>query len=401
MNFRGNRRRGLRVEPLEQRAMLAGGNVLANVAGGTLFIRGDAAENHVLVRQLTTSQYRIEGLAGTLVNGKAFEDLSGVSVNIDAQLGAGDDRLAISNDPGGLQSAWNNNIGSPLLTFPVSIPPSLTPKVNVPNAILVWAGEGNDKVAIHALAKIADVRGEGGNDELAVFDSQIRDFLQLGGGEGNNLLAHLWTTAGDARFFARSGGDSVRVNGAVFRNVLVDVGSGDDGVFFGNFGVTQWASIYTGDGEDRVELFEHAYVAWDLIIDTGIDDDSVNIEGIVETEAVSLSTDAVHSHFAIFDRNVFIYLGSGDDFASFDDVGVRRNVTIDAGKGKDFVNAFNVDIAQELFVYMGSGDDLLRGTSVRARRAFLYGGRGTDRYVAFNVVVVNPPPLVAEFELFV
>ena len=83
--------RRLAVESLEDRRLLAG-NVLATLRAGDLVLRGDAADNQIQVARLTTGVYRVQGLAGTTVNGQAtFDAGTGVrDVDVRMQQGGSD-----------------------------------------------------------------------------------------------------------------------------------------------------------------------------------------------------------------------------------------------------------------------------------------------------------------------
>ena len=107
----GKRQRRLAVERLESRALLAG-NVNVFVSGGSLFVRGDNADNLVLIQQTGDGQYTVTGLdygaagfadppfsAGpTSINGQfETQTFSGVTGDFIIDLKKGDDGLGIGN----------------------------------------------------------------------------------------------------------------------------------------------------------------------------------------------------------------------------------------------------------------------------------------------------------------
>ena len=92
----------LRIESLESRSMMAG-NVIAHLAPdrfGTdsiLVVEGDNQANQIRIVQDTGGHARIEGLAGTTVNGMAADEVffAGSQFSqVQVRLGNGDDNLA-------------------------------------------------------------------------------------------------------------------------------------------------------------------------------------------------------------------------------------------------------------------------------------------------------------------
>ena len=107
----GKRQRHLALERLETRSLLAG-NVNVFVSGGTLFVRGDNADNLVLIQQTGDGEYTVTGLdyadadfadppfsAGpTSINGEfETQTFSSVRFDINVDLKKGDDGVGIGN----------------------------------------------------------------------------------------------------------------------------------------------------------------------------------------------------------------------------------------------------------------------------------------------------------------
>ncbi|MBX9655555.1 hypothetical protein K2Y11_18215 [bacterium] len=92
----------LQVESLEDRVVLStgvvapvpGGNVSAYVTQGILQIRGDNFNNNVNITELTTGQFKVSGLAGTLINSQSSVVLSS-AYDINSQLKGGNDTLTL------------------------------------------------------------------------------------------------------------------------------------------------------------------------------------------------------------------------------------------------------------------------------------------------------------------
>src|SRR5262249_26333917 len=90
----------LRLEQLEDRVVPAG-NVLVAVQGTTIFVAGDSAANGLEISLGTSAnQFVFRGLDGTTVNGSAnpvTQNVTGGLAHLHIDLGAGNDRLVISN----------------------------------------------------------------------------------------------------------------------------------------------------------------------------------------------------------------------------------------------------------------------------------------------------------------
>ena len=87
----------LRFESLEYRTLLAAGNVLAKVVGGSLFLQSDAGDDSVtVVGTATPGKYTITGNNGTTINGGASFNASGVTHNLITTFLNGNDSLAFN-----------------------------------------------------------------------------------------------------------------------------------------------------------------------------------------------------------------------------------------------------------------------------------------------------------------
>src|SRR5262245_52079562 len=102
--------RKLGLEQFESRQLLAG-NVMVSVSSGDLFLTGDAAANGVQISQARDSQgnpipgsYLISGQAAgnaaTTINGHQGAIVSGITHDVQINLGAGDDLLTTGQSPG-------------------------------------------------------------------------------------------------------------------------------------------------------------------------------------------------------------------------------------------------------------------------------------------------------------
>src|SRR5881392_2007833 len=137
------------VETLESRTLLGGhpiifgvvqtpSNVTAKIVGSDVSIRGDALANSIVITPVGTSGTKIQiaGLSGTTINGNASATLSGVD-DINIQMGAGNDNVAITNMP-------------------------------ISGSLVIWPGDGADTTTISgaAIGHFLTVRDHLGADTI-------------------------------------------------------------------------------------------------------------------------------------------------------------------------------------------------------------------------------------------
>jgi hypothetical protein len=216
--------------------------------------------------------------------------------------------------------------------------------------------------------------------KLAGFDNFVDTTFRVLG-EVSNLNVNLGGASDRLRIVGRGPGiDALRVNSmlnintadgddevemkyAVVRNLLMDLGAGNDKASMYGIELPPWGgwyysfpSIVTGAGKDRVEV-EGSQFRF-LRVDTGADNDAVVVQEVTAT-SMQILTGAGQDELAVV----------GSEFAS--------RLTIDTGADNDQAALFAVS-ADEIFAQMGDGDDYLYLVANEARAAKLLGGNGKD-----------------------
>jgi len=202
-----NQTNRLKLEPLENRCLLAG-DVTASVVGNVLQLRGDAEANQVAISAAfdgtgtaIPDSFVITGLTGTTINGLAGSGGANASIvfggvrGIDARMGDGDDVIQLTN-------------------------------ASIRNNVNIQTGMGNDQVWLGAFAgqtgtgtglgTIVPGLGSFGDFTAPTLSTNAGPVLIRG-----NLTVN---TGADDDMVAAS---DVQVNG----NATVDAGAGDDQVF--------------------------------------------------------------------------------------------------------------------------------------------------------------------------
>jgi VCBS repeat-containing protein len=215
---RQNRRRSFfaAVEHLEDRSVLAG-NVLASVAGGNLFLIGDASANQLEVTRLGANNVQITSLDGTTINGQTGPvTLNNVRTGITAALGDGDDVLRLTGA-------------------------SSTSPFEVLGNAMVNSGEGDDTIVLTNFS----TRGalllmtQGGDDTITADGLQVQ----------NPAVIH--TGAGE---------DNVSISNSTFRsNFLLDVGNDDDQVDVRNSIFQRVSHFHGGKGIDSLNDLDNTF----------------------------------------------------------------------------------------------------------------------------------------------
>jgi len=214
--------RQLFVEPLENRAVLAG-NVLAQMVDSTLFITGDEFDNHVGIVSTLGGEVTVGGFFETAINGNTGPaTFSGVA-RIEVVGGDGNDGVGATLDETVGELRINTGPGRDGVIVSTS-----------GGDVFIDTGDGADVASVRSVSGFS-----GGGD------------VQIATGNGNDLVAL----------------DLLYHSGAVH----VDTGNGNDDVhaFFeqseGNL------SIFTGNGNDTVSLYTFHLVNFDgdLTVDGG------------------------------------------------------------------------------------------------------------------------------------
>jgi hypothetical protein len=201
-------KKGLRVESLEIRAMMAG-DVKVTVSDGVLNIIGDYKANGVEVTQLDNGNYQVSGItwggSATKINGgtspKEFA-AHYVRDDIRADLGAGDDALRIYDlyAPDDIEVKVGD--GKDIVNIV---------DVYVKDDVLVDSGKGDDTVTVSdsTIKEILSIKTAAGNDKINVEYTDIYKLLAIHAGDGNDKITTNYVSAAYGLIFEGLGSDYV------------------------------------------------------------------------------------------------------------------------------------------------------------------------------------------------
>ncbi len=291
--------------------MLLTGSVTATFSKGSLLLLGDSAANDVSI-QIGTVPGRVSiiGNNGTRIKGPSTGTVAG---NLTIDLGAGNDTVVVTGDQ------------DPLRT-----------------------DEPHSKLK---LAQLRIVTGDGA-DEVSVEDVRVRGTFVIDTGKGDDSPGFTNSWAGSVSITTGDGNDRVGFGGFGERDVpdpllingafTVDTGGGRDIVeSFGKAAVSGLTRINTGADDDTVELTAYGNDEYspfhDLKIDTGSGDDRATLTGIA-TQSTSIQTGA---------GNDAVYLGGLSGA-----VRIHGPLSVNTGDGNDgiYVGGLTPNVVYPKFV---------------------------------------------------
>ncbi|WP_254507958.1 hypothetical protein [Anatilimnocola floriformis] len=238
-------------------------------------------------------------------------------------------------------------------------------------------GMASDVVAVVLTTVRGDlgITTEGGDDAVLVLGTKVTNFGVNAGGPATSALTDndfvvisslyaadnvgVQTEVGDDSIFvddivadtfkivAGDGDDQVEISGAALLNLGIDTGVGED-----------WVSLTSGEGYDP------NIIRRNLTINTGADDDQVEIEGGLLGMYVGGTMD--------------VKTGAGNDSFLLYNVAVGKSVAIDMDTGNDTAVIDSFDVRNDLTITMGAGNDILSVHNLDADRYFVKGGTGND-----------------------
>jgi hypothetical protein len=357
-NHRQNRRvRGLRLEQLETRRLLAG-NVSVSRSGNTLFVRGDNAANEIGIFSAGGDDFTVVG-TDTTINGS--DDLDGQTFsgirNLNVDLRGGDDVVGIADDPTGLFDIPGAVEGG----FPIDLTTiGTTEQTALDGFVIIRTGAGADTVALSVnTGGFVDIATGGGNDDVAVLASDIGAHLFIRGEDGSDAVAVL---------------DSF-----VETTTILEGGRGVDGIFVQTFDGSSM-TVNGGRDNDDIGLFDMA-LDGSLVVLGEQGSDDINVEF---SEA----------------RFVLINGGDGNDFIDADGLEVFGDLIVLGLGGSDDIEVEPNDeyidegvevtsVGGALVIDGGSGNDSLEAELVEARFITIIGAGGNDDLNADGVLVEN------------
>jgi hypothetical protein len=355
-NIRRNRGvRGLRLEHLETRCLLAG-NVAVSRTGDTLFVRGDNLANEIGIFSAGGDDYTVVGV-DTTINGS--DDPEGPTFfnirNFNIDLRGGNDTLGIADDPTGLA-----DIESALAAgFPITLGDiGPTEPTALDGFILIRTGAGADTVGLAVdTGSFVDIATGAGNDQVGVLASDIGAHLFIRGEDGSDGVAV--------------------IDSFVETTFLMEGGRGSDGLFVQTFDADSM-TVNGGRDSDTIGLFDIA-VTGSIVVLGDHGNDSIQLE---------------------FAEANFVHLlgGDGNDFIDADGVESFGALIITAGSGNDDVEVEPNDeyveegvdvttVGGALVIDGGSGNDSLEAELVEARSITIIGAGGNDDLNADGVLV--------------
>jgi hypothetical protein len=264
---------------------------------------------------------------------------------------------------------------------------------NVGLRITAELGSGDNALAIRNSLVGDDVivRSGAGDDTVEVSETGIAQMLDVNLGNGFNRLLVFGSGAGESAVInTGSGGDLVVFDGCeIDDNMTLRTGNGNDTVVLENFefegmSVGENVDIDTGSGNDY--FYINSDVGSDLKVKTGGGNDDGFIDASEIGRDLTLDTgdgnDGDYYGLSLFNvdvgRNLKVYLGQGNDSLNAFDVNVGREALVDAGNGRDFVSIEESAVNGLFTALMGSGNDFLRICDSVAAKAKLDGGAGDD-----------------------
>lgn len=271
--------------------------------------------------------------------------------------------------------------------------------------LVVTGGKGSDAV-LSILTSVGNItintdpaKGEGMGDDLAaVVLSNVRSNLAItteGGNDGVLVLASSVTNfgvnAGGPATVSLTDNDFVMISGLYAAdNVGVQTEVGDDGIYVDDL-VADTFQVTSGFGDDEVSVTSSSLLnlqidtsagedwvtvgggndAWrpttirrNLSINTGVDDDLVEIDGGLLGLLVGGSME--------------VRTGTGDDTLLLNHVNVGKNALIEMDAGNDSASINGFDVRNELQISMSAGNDVLTIRSLSSNKIGIRGGTGND-----------------------
>jgi hypothetical protein len=165
------------------------------------------------------------------------------------------------------------------------------------------------------------------------------------------------------------------------RDLVLDVGGGNNTVLVNGLFVTRNASISSGSATDRI--YVHAHVENDLTVNTGGGADLVDVWNsftrhnlTIDTGVNNTSDVTVYLTTMSIGNDVTITTGAGRDSVYITEIGVNHDLSIQTSANSDSVSISDSEASDLLFADLGSGNDTLKINDTYGDRAVLNGGDG-------------------------
>jgi hypothetical protein len=296
------------------------------VTGLTAIELGDG-DDTLIVMLRSTNNLTVEGGKGSDTILSMITSVGNMSIDADPARGAGmgDDMVAvvlstIRGDLAITTEAEDDGVlvlGTKVTNFGVNAGGPVSGQIT-----------DNDMVVISSLyaADNVGVQTEVGDDGIYV-DDLIADNFRIASGEGD---------------------DEVEIIGSALVSLLIDTGAGED-----------WVSLNSGE-----DGFSPLVIRRNLGINTGADDDQVEIEGGLLGLYIGGAMD--------------VRTGAGDDELLVYNVSVGKTAVIEMDAGNDAAIVDSLDVRTDLTISLSAGNDVLSVRNLSARRYGVRGGTGND-----------------------
>ena len=403
--------RKLAGERLEDRWVLAG-NVTAAVVGGELRIRGDNADNQILIQDDAVN-FIVTGV-GTMINsgpGPALIPRASVTGDIDIEMRRGADSvdIALNEAPAHnveVDTAQGNDF---VFVHNGSI-----------NKLEIETGDDNDGVRIASVSILGktEVETGKGNDDVQADNVTFTGDVEVETGDGDdNVLFRSGETSGDViealadlEIETGKGNDDVNlINTNIVGNLEIETGKDVDRVGIGTallaglftpfpaaeagpVTVDGDTEVETGDGNDEVRVL-------DSTLGDGAEDETEFETGDGEDFLEIVGSGAVPM---TINGKLEIELGDGNDRGRISGTNLNGDLEFEAGKGNDQVGLrFNI-VMGDVDIELGKGDDTLKFfTNLVSGDFRADGGPGTDTVDNRGGSVIGGVTDLDNFEIFV
>lgn len=420
-------RTALQLESLETRQALAG-DVTVFAIGDTLHIRGDSADNGLVIYSSSAGVLNVTGInqggSTTTVNDSSTHAFTGIN-NLIVTLGGGNDALVITDAAfaGSLTiqtGEGNDAIGLGEFTdeddlFDDAVD-SLVGALTIDNSLVMVTGGGHNAiVAQNMTAKALTAIMENGDDtirllhhgeegdsdyvpgvniagalsvslgeghNIAHFDGVTAKYLTLIGGNGiDEIDLDNLTLGREATINARDGANKIDIDTLSARSLLISTGLGNDDIELEDVTVRKSLNIHDNYGDDTIQLED--ITARTAGIYSGAGNDTITVRDATLSSKLIASTGIGNDTLTIENltaKNMLISLDLGDDTLAITNAAIAKKAAIDAAVGNDDLTIERLS-AVNLTTTLGLGDDdLSLQYAVISKKAKIYGQQGTNTY---------------------
>ena len=389
--------RGLRIESLEGRQLLAGDVGVELLATGDLMVTGDENANDIVVAsgdngilvlgnegtnivfdgvtaefaeiELPEGMETIRDLKLDMLAGDDRVLLEDVTVgrSLKTLLREGDDWMGVENSTIYRHGSISNGPGTDFVAIEsVTVEERLA--INAGEGAFeldaydmelarlnINAAEGSDTLNVRSSQISGDfaVVNTGGDDDVTVYGTEIEGNFTANGGDAlDNIYLGDSSVDGDATFETGYGDGNVTVYASsVSGNLTVTNGGGNNSTYIGFYSsVNGDVNITSSEGSDSVQIKYYAYIEGDVNISTGSGDDSVEIDDL--------------NAYSYYGNDWYIDTAEGDDWLTLSDIDAD-SLEVHTGEGQDQVDMDYVD-AYGVSIFTSAGDDFVTVEEVEA-----------------------------------